>query len=103
MASRYFATVRRAISIESFDKSAAMCWSLWGFRGSSEAIMMRIFSFTLSLATSSPVPLLRPLWKKNFELKEPLGGVYVLICCGSTHRGFMHVDVFSDIAKHHGF
>ena len=41
--------------------------------------------------------------EKELELKEPLRCVDVLVGGGSTHRGFMHVYVFSDIAKHHGF
>jgi len=50
-----------------------------------------------------PVAAFETALEKEFEFKEPLRCVHVFVCRGSTHRGFMHVDVFSDIPKHHGF
>src|SRR5262249_22113788 len=57
--SRYFATVRRAMSISSFANISAMCWSEYGFLLPSAAMMFRILSLTLSAETSSPCPLRR--------------------------------------------
>src|SRR5204863_3787711 len=73
ISSRYFATVRRAMSICSLPSISAMYWSLSGFFASSLAMIPRILSFTLSAETSSPRPLRRLEVKKYFSSNVPCG------------------------------
>ena len=73
ISSRYFATVRRAMSICSLPSSSAMYWSLSGFFASSLAMISRIFSLTLSALTSEPWPPRRLDVKKYLSSNVPCG------------------------------
>src|SRR6185295_3481547 len=71
--SRYFATVRRAMSTFSLPSISAMYWSLYGWRASSAWMISRIRCLTLSEETSSPPPARRLEVKKNLSSTVPCG------------------------------
>src|SRR6185436_12409102 len=73
ISSRYFATVRRAMSICSLASISAMYWSLSGFLPSSLPMISRIFSLTLSAETSEPWPPRRLEVKKYLSSNVPCG------------------------------
>src|SRR5262249_20365338 len=71
--SRYFATLRRAKSICSLPSSSAVYWSLSGFRGSSLAMVSRVFSLPLSALHPAPCPPRRLEVKKYLSSNVPCG------------------------------
>src|SRR4029453_2058024 len=73
MISRYFATVLRAISMLSPANVWAMCWSLYGRRGSSVSLIFLLFSFTDSAETPSPSEERMLEVKKYLSSRVPCG------------------------------
>ena len=99
MDSRYFVTVRRAMSMFATFSISAMRWSESGRRGSSFLISRRIRSFTLSLATAVALHPVDARVEEVLELEDALGRVHVLVGRHPADRRLVHLDVVGDVAQ----
>ena len=102
MASRYLATVRRAISIESLDNSRRNMLIAVRFArvfGGDDAADFLFDAFARHIFA---VAAFESALEKELELKKPLRRVHIFVGRRAAHGGFMHVDIFGDVAQHHG-
>ena len=96
---RYFATVRRAITMPFSCSIFTTSWSESGLAEFSFLKISAIMSFTLVLDMPSPLAVWMPAVKKYFISNNALRRLHVFAGNRAADGGFMHADDFGNL--HH--
>lgn len=89
-----------AFTFEQFDDLLIGEWIAWVFVGDH---LLDLFLYRQARDVVSPVCGLQTGGKKELEFKDTLWSVNVFVGGDAADGGFVHADIFGDIAQDHGF